>query len=243
MSEQFLKNQVALVTGGGRGIGRAVAGALAAQGARVYLVGRKADSLESAAREIAAQGGAAVPVVCDVACEADVLRAYGQIDAESGRIDILFNNAAIATFANLVDVTVEDWDRVMGVNVRGAFLCLREAMRRMQKQKGGRIINMGSIVSRKGYPNQGLYTTTKHAIYGLTKVAAVEGQKDNIIVQAILPGGVDTELVGSSRPDLDTTVLMKPEDVAEAALFLLRQEGNAITDFLELRRRTSAPFA
>lgn len=242
MSELFLHDKVAVITGGGRGIGKAIAKALAAVGARVLVAGRTETTLRTTVEEIEAEGNRGLWEVCDVGCEEDVMRLFERVDARCGRVDILINNAAVAVFGPLVDMQVEDWDRVMGVNVRGVFLCMREAMRRMEAHGAGRIINMGSVVSLKGYGNQGLYTTTKHAIMGLTKVAAVEGQKHNIIVQAILPGGVDTELVGDSRPDLDTSVLMTPEDVAEAALFLLRQQGHAVTDMLQLRRKSSAPF-
>ncbi len=238
--EPFLQGKTAIVTGASRGIGRAVAEALARAGARVVLAARTADALADGARAITSAGGAALAVPCDVTDESAVRALFDATETE-GPVDILVNNAGIGVFKPVSQTTLEEWERVVAVNQRGAFLCGREALRRMQG-RGGRIVNIGSVVSLKGYADQGAYTASKHGMLGLTKVLALEGQADDIIVQAVCPGGVDTDLVGDARPDLDRSVLMAPEDVAAAVLFLLGQQGNAITDLLQLRRRTSKPF-
>ena len=130
----------------------------------------------------------------------------------------------------------------MRVNLRGTFLCCREAMRLMLPQKAGNIINISSVVGFKGYPNQSAYAASKHAIMGLTKALAVEAQPHGIRVSAVLPGGVDTDLVAESRPDLDRACLIAPEDIAETVLFLLTLSDRAAVDQIFIRRTNSTPF-
>lgn len=236
-TDDFLRGKIAVVTGGGRGIGRAVGMRLARLGADVVLAGTTAAHLESAVGEIAGFGGRARAVVADVSDEGQVRAVF----AAAGAVDILINNAGIGRFKRLVDTTVEEWDRVMAVNLRGAFLCSREAMRSMAG-RGGRIVNIASVVGFKGYPEQGAYTASKHGLVGLSKVMGAEGQKDGIITQVVAPGGVDTELIDDARPDLDRSGLITVEDMADAVEFLLRQRGNAVTDLVRIRRRGNAPW-
>lgn len=232
-----LRGKTALVTGGAKGIGLAVTRALVGAGAAVIACGRDAQALRLAENQTGCTGFA-----CDVANEADVRSLFSRWTG--GGLDILVNNAGLGIFKPLLETTVEEWDRVLAVNLRGAFLCGREALRAMiAGGRGGRIVNIASVVGLKGYPNQGAYTASKHGLLGLTKVLAVEGQEHNVIAQAICPGGVDTEMVAASRPDLDRSILMSPDEVADAVLFCLAQTGNAITDLIPLRRRNGAPFA
>lgn len=235
--DKFLSGRLAVVTGGGRGIGKAIGRRLADLGAETVLVGRNQASLAEAAAEIGDAGGVARTVVADVSREEDVLRVFEKADA----VDVLVNNAGIGRFKPIVATTAEDWDLIMGVNLRGAFLCAREAMKRMAG-RGGRIINISSVVGIKGYAEQGAYTASKHGLMGLSKVMAVEGMKDGIITQVIAPGGTDTDLVGDARPDLDRSGMMRPEDVADAVEYLLGQTGNAVTDLIQLRRKANAPW-
>lgn len=233
--------KLALVTGGGRGIGRAVCEALAGAGARVLAVSRTLVELEETRAAIVEAGGLCEIQRCDMSDEAQILALYETADA-LGPVDILINNAGFGVFAACAETATRDWDAVQAANARGAFIATREAMRRM-RGRGGRIVNIASVVGLKGYARQVAYTASKHALMGLTRVAAVEGQGDDIIVQAVCPGGVDTGMIGDARPDLDRSGLMAPAEVAEAVLFLLGQTGNAITDMISLRRRGSAPFA
>jgi len=237
-----LQGQTALVTGGGRGIGRAVAKAVASKGARVFLAARTASELESAAEEIRAVGGLAEPVPTDLASEQDILSLFAGIRKQTDRLDILVNNAGVGIFGPIVDFASADFDKVMRVNAKAAFLCCQQALRLMIPKRSGYIINISSVVGIKGYPNQGAYTASKHAILGLTKSLAVEAQEQGIRVSAILPGGVHTRLVADARPDLDPQVLMQPEDIAHTVLFLLSLSDRAAIDQIYIRRSGSKPF-
>ena len=237
-----LQGQTALVTGGGRGIGRAVAKAVASKGARVFLAARTASELESAAEEIRAGGGLAEPVPTDLASEQDILSLFAGIRKQTDRLDILINNAGVGIFGPIVDFASADFDKVMRVNAKAAFLCCQQALRLMIPKRSGYIINISSVVGIKGYPNQGAYTASKHAILGLTKSLAVEAQEQGIRVSAILPGGVHTRLVADARPDLDPQILMQPEDIAHTVLFLLSLSDRAAIDQIYIRRSGSKPF-
>ncbi len=235
--DEFLRGRTAIVTGGGRGIGKAIAIRLAELGADTVVAGTRRQFLDEVVAHIAKAGGKARAVVTDVSKEDQVLNLF----REAGTVDILINNAGIGRFKPMVETTLEDWDEIMDVNLRGVFICSREAMKNMAG-RGGRIINISSVVGIKGYINQGAYTASKHGLMGLSKVMAVEGQKDNIITQVIAPGGVNTDLIGDARPDMDRSGMMQPEDMADTVEFLLGQTGNAITDLVQMRRRTNAPW-
>lgn len=238
--DKFLTGKIAIVTGGGRGIGKAVAIRLSGLGAETILAGTTAVNLEKAVAEIHAKGGKAHAIRCDVSKEEDVLHFFAET-AKIGPIDILINNAGIGRFAPLVDTSVQDWDLVQAINLRGAFLCSREAMKAMAG-RGGRIINISSVVGIKGYKDQAAYTASKHGLMGLSKVMSVEGQKDDIITQVIAPGGVDTDMAGVARPDLDRSKMITPDDIADAAEYLLGQTGNSIVDLIQVRRRGNQPW-
>ncbi|MCX5670689.1 MAG: SDR family NAD(P)-dependent oxidoreductase [Planctomycetota bacterium] len=240
--EPRLAGKVALVTGGGRGIGRAISKALAAAGAHVVVTARTQGQIGAVAKEIADAGGAAAAMAMDLADESSVRPVFAAVRERFGRLDVLVNNAGIGLYGLVKDVPLEDLDRMVGVNLRGTFLCCQEAMRIMAPQKSGYIINISSVVGFKGYPKQAGYTATKHAVMGLTKSLAVEAQEHGIRTSAILPGGVDTAMVRDARPDLDPAILLQPEDVAQAVLYLLSLSDRAAVDEIYIRRRTSQPF-
>ena len=247
-----LGGQSALVTGAGRGIGRAIASALAAAGARVYLAARTAAQLESAAREIRRSGGTAVPVPADLASEQEIVSLFDRIrehergqesePGHGGGLDILVNNAGVGLFGPVSDFSAADFDAVMRINARAAFLCCQQALKLMIPKKRGTIINICSVVGFKGYPNQAAYTASKHAVLGLTKSLAAEVQDAGIRVSAILPGGVDTTMIASARPDLDPSILLQPEDIAHTVMFLLSLPDRAAIDQIYIRRSGSKPF-
>lgn len=242
MFNASLQDQVALVTGASRGIGAAISLALACEGVRVALVARSARHLESVRQQIEAAGGSALPLQADVSQEAEVRAAVQTAVERFGRLDILVNCAGIGVFKPLVETTPEEWDRIMAVNARGPFLMCREVVPVMARHGGGCIVNIASVVGVKGYVNQAAYTASKHALMGMTKVLAQEVQAQGIRVHVICPGGVDTDLATQARPDLDTSVLMTPEDVAEITLLLIKQKGNALIDQINVRRATSSPW-
>ena len=240
--EHYLLDQVALVTGAGRGIGKSVSSSLAARGARVVLAARTSGEIEALAGEIREVGGSALAVPTDVSREDEVGSLFERAIREWGRLDILVNNAGIGLFGPIDEFPASDWDRVMETNLRGTFLCSRQALRIMKPQRTGFIINIASVVGFKGYPDQGAYAASKHGIMGLTKSMAVEAQPHGIRVSAVLPGGVNTDLIGDARPDLDHSTLLWPEDIAKTVLYLLSLPERAAVDQIYIRRSKSAPF-
>jgi 3-oxoacyl-[acyl-carrier protein] reductase len=236
------RGRVAIVTGGGRGIGRAIAARLARLGANVVVAGRSAEPLEAVVGELEAEGLVAAAEQVDIQEESSVQGLFERVEERFGAPDILINNAGLGLFGRLETFSVEDLDRIMAVNVRGTFLCCREAVRRMRPMGRGHIINISSVVGWKGYAEQSAYSASKHGIMGLTKSLAREEQEHGIRVSAILPGGVDTELIREARPDLDPQQLMSPDDVADAVAYLLSVSSRAGVDEIHLRRRNSTPF-
>jgi 3-oxoacyl-[acyl-carrier protein] reductase len=237
-----LDGKVAVVTGSGRGIGRVIATTLAASGAHVVAAARTGDEINSLAEEITRSGGKALAVQTDITNETSVEEMFSIIDEECGRVDILINNAGMGVFSHLIDCSSEDFDRVLAVNAGGTFLCSREAFKRMIPQESGYIINISSVLGIRAYVNQGAYTAAKHAVMGLTKTLALEGQPHGIRCSAVLPGGVNTEMIRKSRPDLNVDELLEPEDIASAVMYLLSLSEKAAIDQIYIRRRNSAPF-
>lgn len=234
--------KVAVVTGAGRGIGRAVALALARSGAGVALAARSESEIRTVLAEIEAGGGSGAAFPTDVSSEEDVVRLFRRVREDFGRLDVLVNNAGLGIFGPLEHVRVEDLDRVLAVNVRGTLLCAREALKIMKPARRGYVINVASVVGFRGYANQSAYAASKHAVMGLTKSLALEAQPFGIRVSAVLPGGVDTDLVRKARPDIPPEDLLQPEDIAGAVLFLLSLSERAAVDEIYIRRRKSAPF-
>ena len=230
------------MTGASRGIGRSIATTLAAHGAHVFASARTTDALDELVNEIKESGGQATAVTTDVSDESDVVDLFAKIRELAGQLDILVNNAGIGVFQTLADTRVEDLDRILSVNVRGTFLCSQQALAMMAPRRSGYIINIGSVVSFKGYPEQAAYTASKHAQLGLTKSLAAEAQAHSIRVSAILPGGVDTDLISLARPDLDRSGLMQPEDIAQSVLYLLSLSDRAAVDEIYIRRKGGTPF-
>lgn len=243
MQMRQLAGQVAIVTGAGRGIGRAIAVTLAQHGARVCLAARSAKELQSVRSESEALGAQAISIPTDMSSEEEIVSLVHETVEQFARPDIVVNNAGIGTFGPLVETTVEQWDRLMAVNARGPFLLCREAIPYLKQQEYAFIINIASVVGTKGYANQAAYSASKHALMGLTKALAREVHADGIRAHAICPGGVDTQLVTDARPDLDRSVLMQPQEIADIVLFWLTRRGNAVVDEVLVRRAASTPWA
>jgi len=241
--ERSLEGQAAIVTGASRGIGRSIALILARNGAAVSLAARTEADLQAVQKEIEAFGGRATSFVTDVSQESEVIRLVHSTVERLGRLDIVVNNAGIGIFGPLADTTTEQWDRIMAINARGPFLLCREAIPYLQRQGGGFVINIASVVAVKGYANQAAYGASKHALLGMSKALAKEVQPDGIRIHVLCPGGVDTQLVGQARPDLDQSVLIQPEEIADLVLFLVTRRGNAVIDEIHVRRATSTPWA
>jgi NAD(P)-dependent dehydrogenase (short-subunit alcohol dehydrogenase family) len=237
-----LHGRVALVTGSGRGIGRKIGIQLARAGAQVIISARTSGQIEAVAEEISRKGGRGVALRLDVADEENVVSVFREIADRFGRLDILVNNAGVGEFGPISRFPADLFDEILAVNLRGTFLCCRQALALMMPRKSGYIINISSVVGFKGYAGQGAYAASKHGIMGLTKTLAIEAQAHGIRVSAILPGGVDTTLICKARPDIDRATLIRPEDVARTVLFLLSLSDRAAIDEIYIRREISKPF-
>tara|TARA_B100000700_G_scaffold328222_1_gene445365 strand:- start:1162 stop:1932 length:771 start_codon:yes stop_codon:yes gene_type:complete len=194
-----INNKVAIVTGAGSGIGKAVALGLAKEGLDVYLAGRKKEKLTITKQQSIKENnrGGCYVVKCDVSKEMDVKKLFFLIQKQHRRLDLLFNNAGIGMYSKTIDeIKFEDWKKVINININGMFLCAKYAYQMMKKQrpKGGRIINNGSISAFSPRPKSAAYTTSKHAITGLTKSLALDGRKDKILCSQIDIGNALTPL-------------------------------------------------
>ena len=190
-------SRIALVTGAGSGVGKAAALALLAAGWRVALVGRRSEPLQDVAAQSGASAERFLVVPADVSDEASVQAMFGKVVSHFGRLDLLFNNAGVnAPGIPLEDLSVDQWKNVVDINLTGMFLCIREAFRVMKAQspRGGRIINNGSISATTPRPNSIAYTSTKHAVSGLTKTASLDGRKYDIAVGQIDIGNAATDM-------------------------------------------------
>lgn len=215
-----LHNQVALITGGGRGIGAATAEALARKGAHVVVASRTESELAATVAQLHAAGLSASALALDVADEAAVDTAFARIGAAFGRLDILVNNAAILLGGPFADMAMSDWDRLLAVNLRGAVLCARQAFRLM-RERGGSIVNvssLGGVPGTEKFPGYAAYTVSKFALTGLTEALAAEGKACDIRVNGVAPGAVDTAMLRQAAPHLRTRTT--PADVAKVIAFL-----------------------
>ncbi|HLQ30870.1 MAG TPA: SDR family oxidoreductase [Ktedonobacteraceae bacterium] len=224
-----MKNRVAIITGAGRGIGRATAHLFARAGAQVILFSRTASQLDEAVAEIRHAGGQALAIVGDVSREEDVHRLFQKARDAYGRVDILVNCAGIVSVRPFVEMDISTWDMVVGINLRGTFLCCREAFQMMAAQQQGVIINLSSLSGVKGvekFPGLSAYNVSKAGVASLTEILAVEGMPHNIRVCAVSPGAVDTEMLRQAAPHLKAG--MTPDDMAEILLFLADDSGRML---------------
>jgi NAD(P)-dependent dehydrogenase (short-subunit alcohol dehydrogenase family) len=216
-----LQEKVGVVTGAGSGIGRGIALAFAAAGARVVLAARGRERLEAVVQEIRGQGGQALVVPTDVGREEEVVALFKRAHDEYGRVDILVNNAAAFDGGPLEDISYETWQKVVDVNLTGSFLCAREAMRLMKPQGGGRIINVGSISAQMPREENLPYTTTKHAITGLTKSIALEGREHGVLASSIHPGNVLTEWRQDKEVAMHQEPMMSVDQVTKVVMTMV----------------------
>ena len=244
-------SKVAIVTGAGSGIGRAVALAMLKEGFSVALAGRRRELLETVAADSGVAPDRVRAVATDVADPASVRNLFAETRAAFGRLDVLFNNAGVgAPAVNLEDITLEDWKRVVDINLTGVFLCTQEAIRLMKSQdpRGGRIINNGSISAHAPRPNSAPYTATKHAVTGLTKSTSLDGRKYDIACGQIDIGNARTELavrmangVPQASGQIAVEPLMDVAHVASSVLYMASLPLDTNVQFLTVMA-TKMPF-
>lgn len=201
MFEGALEGRVALVTGAGRGIGRALALALAGVGADVALAARSVGEIEKVAGEVEGLGRRALAVPTDVTDEAEVERLVGRVLEELGGLDVLVNNSGVIHAAPLVETSAEEWDRVVSTNLRGTFLCMRAAGRHFLERGEGKVVNVASNFAFMGVPRFASYSASKAGVVTLTRSAAIEWASSSVQVNAIAPGYVETDMNAAARSD------------------------------------------
>ncbi len=243
MSKVDLKNKVAIITGASKGIGKSIAFFLAKEKMRLALTSRSKDLLDKLKNDLPLDNKNILVVPADLNDISSASIIIEKTVKEFGQIDALVNNAGIAFSRKIEDTTLEDWESLININVRAPFFLSKAALKYLKESKLKYIINIGSVVATKGYVNQAAYTASKHALLGFSKVLAQEVQKENIRVNVISPGGVDTEMVSNMRPDINKSELINPDEIAELVVFLLKQQGNAMIDHIKVRRLTKQPWA
>jgi len=241
--------QIAVVTGAGRGVGRITAITLAKQGWVVVVAGRDKVALDAVAKEA---GGESVGIVCDVSDPESVKSLFAQVKSSFGRVDLLYNNAGVVIpGVPLEDVKVEDWQKVVDVNISGVFYCTQQAFALMKTQSpmGGRIINNGSISAQIPRPNSSAYTASKHAVTGLTKTASLDGRAFDIAVGQIDIGNANTDMaevmrVGATQADGSTKIepTIDPQNVADAVAFMASLPLTTNVPFITVMA-TKMPFS
>jgi 3-oxoacyl-[acyl-carrier protein] reductase len=232
-----LSNQVAVVTGAGRGIGRAIALKFAAEGADIVCVSRSAENAEKAANEVRATGRKAWAHAVDVANSAAVAEAAEKILAEAGKVDILVNNAGVTRDGLLMRMSDADWDEVLNTNLKGAFSVTKAFTRAFLKQRSGRIINVASVIGLIGNAGQVNYAASKAGLIGFTKACAREMASRGITVNALAPGFIETDMTKVLNEEMRTELLKRiplncfgqTDDIANAALFLASPAARYVT--------------
>lgn len=238
-----LKDKVAVITGGGGGIGKAIVPALAEEGVKIALCGGNHIEKLTAAADIAKERGATVFVLPGDLTDSNFLaECIGKIADNFGQIDILINNAGLALNKPFEETTLNDFDRIFNINVKAPFVLCQKVLPYLRRSNHAEIINISSVVGHKGYVGQAAYAASKHAVLGFSKSLANEVYKQNIRVHTICPGGVYTDMVKVARPDLTGENMIMPDDIADIILFLLQNRGNAVIDEICVHRSGKQPF-
>jgi 3-oxoacyl-[acyl-carrier protein] reductase len=230
-----IKSKRVVVTGASRGIGLAVAKALAEEGAQVALCARDSNSLNTAVEKIrqGSPGSKIVGHAADVSSSEQVAALFAFVDKELGGLDILVNNAGFGIFRATAELTVEEWDRVIGTNLSGAFYCSREALQRFERSRGGSIINISSLAGKNPFAGGSAYNASKFGMNGFSEAMMLDHRNDNVRVSYIMPGSVATHFAGNEAGKADWKIA--PEDIAEIVLDILRMPERTLISRIEVR--------
>ncbi len=232
-----LKERSALITGAAQGIGKAVAIGMAMEGANVGIADVNIEKAEITAEEIRKLGVKSIAIKLNVSSQDEVISAFEAFTKEFGRLDILVNNAGITRDGLLIRMKEEDWDAVLNINLKGTFLCSKEAVKIMSKQRSGKIINISSVVAFTGNPGQANYSSSKAAVIGLTKTIAREYASRGIRVNAVAPGFIQTAMTDALpekvKDEMKSSIPLGqfgvPDDITNAVIFLSSKESDYIT--------------
>ena len=230
-----LNNSVAIVTGAGRGIGRAIALALAENGANVVVSSRTQKEIDAAKEKIIALGRKSIAIRGDVAKEVDVKNVISQTVSEFGKIDILINNAGIGAFAPVTELKTEDFDNMWATNMRGVFLFSKYVIPHMAKQKSGNIVNISSLAGRNAFKGGAGYSATKWALIGFSRTLMLEVREHNIRVITLCPGSVDTDFSPSQKNPKESSRIPKAEDIAKIVVNTLQMPDNVLVSEIDIR--------
>jgi 3-oxoacyl-[acyl-carrier protein] reductase len=230
-----LTGQTAVVTGAGRGIGRAIALTLASEGASVVLAARTTSELEKVRADIESRGGKAIPVRSDITKEQDVEKLFEEVRSRYGRLDILVNNAGIGKFVSVKEMNVNDFDAMWNLNVRGLFLCTQRAIKFMEAQKNGVIVNISSLAGKNAFVGGAGYAATKWALMGFAKCLMLEERQFNIRVVTICPGSVDTTFSDQGSDPARSERIISPQDVADTVVSAITIPARAMVSEIDIR--------
>ncbi len=227
---RFLEGKLAVVTGGTRGIGRAITQALLDEGASVAICGRSEESCRRASAELVSSGGLCTGMVCDVSNPSDVHRFFEFIDEHLGGVDILINNAGVGAFKAVADLSIEEWNQVIGTNLSGVFYCCHEAIPRMRQRGGGAIINISSLAGKNPFAGGAAYNASKFGLNGFSEAMMLDHRHEGIRVSYVMPGSVSTEFMSG-----EAEWKIGSADIAEIVLSILRLPERTLVSRVEVR--------
>lgn len=233
---ETLSGKIAVVTGGTRGIGRAIAERLVREGASVAICGRTKESVSRAVQELETAGGAIFGQAADVTRVEDVRKFFQAVDDRFGGLDVLVNNAGAGVFRKVGEMSPEDWHRNIDLNLNGPFYCTREALPRFERRGGGFVVNISSLAGKNAFSGGAGYNASKFGLTGFSEALLLDHRNDNIRVSYIMPGSVATEFSGSPTDRSgDTSWMIAPQDVAEVVALVLRMPARTMVSRVEMR--------
>jgi 3-oxoacyl-[acyl-carrier protein] reductase len=233
---ETITGKVAIVTGGTRGIGRAIAERLLREGASVAICGRTRETVDQAVSGLRGSGGKIFGHPADVTDPDQVRKFFQAVDGAFGGVDILVNNAGAGVFRKVAEITVEDWHRNIDLNLNGPFYCSHEALERFLRRGGGFVINISSLAGKNAFSGGAGYNASKFGLNGFSEALMLDHRHDNVRVSYIMPGSVATEFSGNPSGRIgDTSWMIAPEDVAEAVAMVLRMPSRTMVSRIEMR--------